>query len=129
MRYITPSPPLDLSILQQEASALMEHTIIASFLGKRIPPHAIADWISLINQKLGFQGVGFRMDMGRGFFFLSTANVQVLRKVLSFTPHITPWGSCIYQEWVAGFDPDAPSGLKIPSWLSFPTSSSPSKDS
>ncbi|KAG0594795.1 hypothetical protein M758_UG110400 [Ceratodon purpureus] len=115
MRYNTPGPNLDILVLQHEASILRDHTIVASFLGKRIPPHAIPDEI---NRTLGFQGLSFRMDMSRGFLFLSSTDARVTREVLSFTPHATQWGTCVYHEWVSGFDPDNPCGLKIPSWIS-----------
>lgn len=41
-----------------------------------------------------------------------------MKKVLAFSPHMTPWGSCIYQEWTLGFCPDNPAGLLIPTWIS-----------
>jgi hypothetical protein len=43
---------------------------------------------------------------------------MVTKKVLALTPHITPWGVCIYQGWTPGFDPDYPAGLLIPTWIS-----------
>ncbi|KAG0584557.1 hypothetical protein KC19_3G217600 [Ceratodon purpureus] len=106
-----------MAVLQNEAAYLRDHTVIASFLGKRIPPNAIPDWITQLNQKLGFQAISFKMDMGRGFFFLATADSQITRQILSLTPHVTKWGTCIYQEWEPGFDPDEPAGLKILSWI------------
>ncbi|KAG0617518.1 hypothetical protein M758_5G195600 [Ceratodon purpureus] len=58
------------------------------------------------------------MDMGRGFIFLSTPSIVITRRVLALTPHHTPWGQCIYQEWEPNFNPDYPSGLKLPTWIS-----------
>jgi hypothetical protein len=56
--------------------------------------------------------------MGREFLFLSTTNASATRAVLSLTPHATSWGTCIYQEWVPNFDPDFPTGMKFPTWIS-----------
>jgi hypothetical protein len=61
--------------------------------------------------------VSFKVDMGRGFIFLSTDNAMVTKKVLALTPHATPWGVCIYQGWTLGFDPDYPAGLLILTWI------------
>ncbi|KAG0623894.1 hypothetical protein M758_3G209300 [Ceratodon purpureus] len=118
MRHFSAGPQLDHSILERESQRLKETTVIASFIGKKVPQHALADWILSINQKLGFVGVSFRMDMSRGFIFLSTINVATTKMVLALTPHNTPWGICVYQEWVNNFNPDNPTGLRIPVWIS-----------
>ena len=90
MRHLTLGPSLDLPTLQSEATSLYDHTVIASFSSKKISLNAIPEWIFFINKQLGFQGVSFWMDMGRGLFFLSTADAMVTRSVLSLTPHVTP---------------------------------------
>ncbi|KAG0594516.1 hypothetical protein M758_UG084500 [Ceratodon purpureus] len=72
----------------------------------------------MINRKLGLEAVSFRMDMGRGFLFLSTPGVMVTKSVLALTPFATPWGQCIFQEWEPNFNPDYPKGLKLPTWIS-----------
>jgi hypothetical protein len=97
---------------------LQDHTVIASFVRKKIPHHNLADWIQSINRKLDQNVVSFKIDMERGFLFLSTANAIVTKHLLSLTPHTTPWGTCIYQEWIPNFDPDYPTSMKIPTWLS-----------
>ncbi|KAG0594961.1 hypothetical protein M758_UG126500 [Ceratodon purpureus] len=71
MRHVTLAPELDMNVIQREASFLQEHTIVASFLGKKIPLNAYADWIQSINRKLGYDVVSYKLDMGRGFIFLS----------------------------------------------------------
>ena len=118
MRHLTQILALDLNVIQHKATRLHDHTVIASFTGKKIPTSSIADWIQLINKKLGFLGASFKMDMGRGFLFLSTANAQATRKLLALTPHSTPWKNCVYQERTPDFDPDCPTGLFVPAWIS-----------
>ncbi|KAG0593962.1 hypothetical protein M758_UG035600 [Ceratodon purpureus] len=117
MRHLTLGLSLNLPTLHKEATSLFDHTVIASFTDKKISLNAIPEWIPMINRQLGFQGVSFRINMGRGFFFLSTADANVTRSFLLLTPHATPWGSCVYQEWIPRFDPNDPSALRIPTWL------------
>ncbi|KAG0575817.1 hypothetical protein KC19_5G032900 [Ceratodon purpureus] len=117
MRHITLAPELDQATLKKEAAYLKDHTIIASFLGKKITPHACSDWICSINRKLGYDAIAYKMDMGRGFIFLSSPDRQTTNKVLALTPHVTPWGTCVYQEWEPGFNPDYPEWLRIPTWI------------
>ncbi|KAG0594152.1 hypothetical protein M758_UG052600 [Ceratodon purpureus] len=40
MRHVTLAPELDMNVIQREASFLQEHTIVLSFLGKKIPLNA-----------------------------------------------------------------------------------------
>jgi hypothetical protein len=105
---------INLAVVQAEAEYLKSHTLIASFLDKKISPNLLAKWILPINKKVGLNLVSIKVDMGRGFMFLSTANPMVTKKVLALTPHATPWRTCIYQEWTPSFDPNYPVGLKIP---------------
>jgi hypothetical protein len=118
IRYLTQGPQVNLESVSAEADFLKDHTIIASFVGKKIPQHNLADWIQSINRRVGQNSVSFKVDMGRGFLFLTTANANVTRQVLSLTPHSTPWETCVYQEWIPNFDPDFPTGMKIPTWIS-----------
>ena len=118
IRHLTKGPVLDPIPLEQEASRLKETTVIASFIGRKIAQHALGDWIKQLNQKLGYERISFRMDMGKGFLFLSTANTTVTKSILVLTPHQTPWGQCVYQEWVPNFNHDYPSGLRLPEWVS-----------
>ncbi|KAG0596900.1 hypothetical protein M758_UG293800 [Ceratodon purpureus] len=108
MRHLNQGPSLDLMVLELEAAKLKETTVIASFIGKKVPQSSFVDWIQSINQKLGYNGVSLKMDMGRGFIFLKTANISTTRKLLAMTPQHTAWGQCVHQEWVPNFNPDYP---------------------
>ena len=88
--HLTCSPALNIDLIQQEAARLHDHTVIASFVGKKINPNSIADWIQLINKRLSSDCVSFKMDMGRGFVFLSTSGASATRKLLALSPHATP---------------------------------------
>ncbi|KAG0573101.1 hypothetical protein KC19_VG148900 [Ceratodon purpureus] len=114
MRQCSPGPKIEIKEIEQEAASLKDTIVIASFLGRKIPQSAIVDWLQAINQKLGFNGVTLKLDMGRGFLFLKTANVMTTRAILAMTPHNTQWGQCIYQEWVPNFSLDYPQGLRVP---------------
>jgi hypothetical protein len=107
-----------MAAVQGQASWRKDHIVIASFIGKKIAQHHLADWIQSINRKGGFDLVSFHIDMDRGFLFLETTNIAITRKLLALIPHTTPWGTGIYQEWIPGFNPDNPVGLKIPTWIS-----------
>ena len=59
-----------------------------------------------------------KVDMECGFIFLETIGIKTTQRELLLTLHITPWRTCIYQEWVLEFDDENPSSLIVPTWIS-----------
>ena len=56
--------------------------------------------------------------MGKGYFVLSSEDEDALSNALMLTPFISKWGTCMLQSWVPGFNPDNPSDLAFPTWVS-----------
>jgi hypothetical protein len=52
------------------------------------------------------------------FMYLNSFVPNGTKKLLMVTPHMTPWDTGIYQEWVLMFHLDFPHGLKILFWCS-----------
>ena len=78
IQHLTHVLQLDLEIVQRKAALLHNHIVIASFVSKKIQAHFIPNWIQFVNKKLGFEGISFKVDMGRGFFSFQPL-VQLLR--------------------------------------------------
>jgi hypothetical protein len=47
----------------------------------------------------------FKIDVGKGFIFLSVETLDTTKEILAFTPNKLPWCFAIYQEWVQAFNP------------------------
>jgi hypothetical protein len=50
-------------------------------------------------------------NLGRGFFMIKACNVESVRALLLLTPYRSALGLCIFQRWVAGFDPEVERGI------------------
>jgi len=86
-------------VLQQEIDFHTQHTIITNFVGTKIPPHRIADWVVLLNVTIKVGVINFCMYARRGFLYLSTTIVESTKKLLILTPHgvqqfIRNWCQC-----------------------------------
>ncbi len=60
----------------------------------------------LLNAIVKVEVIKFRMDVRRGFLYLSTTIEEGTKKLLMLTPHKIPWGTTIYQEWILMFNLD-----------------------
>ena len=56
--------------------------------------------------------------MSKGYFILSSEDKDALNNALMLTPFRSKWGMCMLQSWVPGFNPDNPSNLAFPTWVS-----------
>jgi hypothetical protein len=85
-----------MEVLQQEINFHTQHTVITNFVGTKIPPHHIVDWVVLLNAIVKVGVINFRMDAKRGFLYLNTTITESTMKLLMLTPHKTPWGGTVY---------------------------------
>jgi hypothetical protein len=113
-----PQEDIVMEVLQQEINFHTQHTLITYFVGTKIPPHRIVDWVVLLNAIIKFGVINFRMDARRGFLYLSTTITKSTMKLLMLTPHKTPWGATVYVQRVLMFNPKLSQGLKIFVWCS-----------
>jgi hypothetical protein len=63
---------------------------------------------------IGEGKVWFDYILKRGFFMLEIDGLKTIKKILMLTPLKSSWGMCIFQNWVASFNPNNPKGMKIP---------------
>ena len=75
-------------------------------------------WIQALNQELRGNTLTFCRDVGICYFILSGDNEDALSNALMLTPFRSKWGTCMLQSWVRGFNPDNPSNLAFPTWVS-----------
>ncbi len=113
-----PHEDLPMENFQHEINYHTPHTIIANFLGTKLPTHFVVDWVVLMNNAMKFEVVNFQMDESTCFMYLNSFVPKGTKKLLMVTPHMTPWNMGIYQEWVLMFNLDFPHGLKILFWCS-----------
>jgi hypothetical protein len=43
--------------------------------------------------------------------------LKTIKKILMLTPLKSSWGMCIFQNWVASFNPNNPKGMEIPTLI------------
>lgn len=56
---------------------------------------------------------------GRVLSFLETCEIrEVLNNALMLSPFKSKWGTCLIQSWIPGFNPNNPSNLAFPTWVS-----------
>jgi hypothetical protein len=76
--------------------------------------------------KLEVGVVALGRSLGQGFFILRAQETKLVQAMLLLIPWRSRYGMCIFQRWMPGFDPYverkgnqsvAPSGMKIPTWI------------
>lgn len=85
--------------------------MIAKFVGPRPPSQEMRRWLQTLNQEL-------RGSMWeKGFFFLLGNDRDALSNALMLSPYKTKRGTCMFQSWIPGFNPDKPNNLAFPMWV------------
>ena len=97
---------------------LKDQLLICKFVGPKPPPHIMKMWIQALHQELRGNTLSFCRNVGKGYFILSGDNEDALTQALMLTPFRSKWGTCMLQSWVPGFNPDNPSNLAFPTWVS-----------
>ena len=97
---------------------LKDQILIGKFVGPKSPPRAMRLWIQSLNQELRGSPLSFCRNVGKGYFFLSGEDKDVLNNAMMLSPFRSKWGTCMLQSWVPGFNPDNPSKLAFPTWVS-----------
>jgi hypothetical protein len=57
---------VNLDVVKAKITYLHDHTIITSFIGKKLSPNAFNAWLVFLNQKVGGK-VMFECFLGKGF--------------------------------------------------------------
>ena len=57
-------------------------------------------------------------NVGKGYFLLKGDDKDTLNTALMVSPFRSKWGTCMLQSWVPGFNPNNPSNLAFPTWVS-----------
>jgi hypothetical protein len=97
---------------------LKDQLLICKFVGPKPPLHTMRLWIQALNEELRGNTLAFCRNVGKGYFILSGDNKDALTQALMLTPFKTKWGTCMLQSWVPRFNPDNPSNLAFPTWVS-----------
>jgi hypothetical protein len=63
---------------------------------------------------IGEVRVLFNYILGRGFLMLEIDELNTIKRILMLTPLKSSWGMCIFQSWVASFNPNNPKGMQLP---------------
>lgn len=56
--------------------------MIAKFVGPKLNPKTLEMWIQKLNQELKCSNLPFYKNIGKRYFFLNSADQEVIRKVL-----------------------------------------------
>ena len=75
-------------------------------------------WIQTLNHELGGNALSLCKNVEKGFFLLQGMDRDVLNNALMLSPFKSKWGTCMIQSWIPGFDPENPSKLAFPTWVS-----------
>ena len=75
-------------------------------------------WIQALNQEFRGSTLSFSRNVGKGYFTLSSEDEDALSNALMLTPFRSNSGTCMFQSWVPGFNPENPSNLAFPTWVS-----------
>ena len=97
---------------------LKDQLLIGKFVGPKPNPQAMRMWIQTLNQELRGSTLEFCRNVGKGFFILSGDDRDALSNALMLSPFKSKWGTCLIQSWVPGFNPENPSNLAFPTWVS-----------
>ena len=108
---------VDSGKLRARIASLKEKLLIGKFVGPKPTPQIMRLWLQSLNQDLKGSTLSFCMNVGKGYFFLEGNDQDALCNALILSPYKTKWGTCMLQSWVPGFNPDNPSNLPFPTWI------------
>ena len=97
---------------------LKDQLLIGKFVGPKPPQQAIRLWIQALNQEMRGNTLALCRNVGKGYFLLQGEDRDALNAALMMSPFRSKWGTCMLQSWVPGFNPDNPSNLAFPTWVS-----------
>lgn len=107
---------LDKEKVRKEMEFFQKHVIIAYFVGGSPPYVSVQEWIGGLRAEIK-EDCKVRREIGNGFFQIITKAETSTQTILMLSPHLSKWGTCIMQPWVADFNPSKPIGLKLPVWI------------
>lgn len=112
-------------IIKHKMEYLTEFTVIACFVEGRPPNHEMQLWLNQLQQKVG-GSLTLGRNLGKGFFLIKSDDQDSIQKLLLATPYRGHRGLCIFQRWIAEFDPMTPSsgkgfGPHLPTNMKIPT--------
>ena len=97
---------------------LKDQLLIGKFVGPKPPPQAMKLWIQALNLEMRGGELSVCRNVGKGYFLLKGDDKDTLNTALMVSPFRSKWGTCMLQSWVPGFNPDNPSNLAFPTWVS-----------
>ena len=97
---------------------LKDQLLIGKFVGSKPSPQAMKLWIQALNQKLRGNALSLCRNVGKGFFLLRSEDKDTLNALLMVSPFRSKWGTCMLQSWIPRFNPNNPSNLAFPTWVS-----------
>lgn len=96
---------------------MKDQILIAKFRGPKPAPEALEIWLQTLDLKLKDGALTLSRNVGRAFFFLAGKEKEALHNALMMSPYKSQWGTCMFQRWVPNFNPDNPSNLVFPTWV------------
>ena len=105
-------------MLLARIAMLKDQLLIGKFVAPKPPLQAMRLWIQSLNQELRGNILTLCRNVGKGFFILNGDDKDALNNAWMLSPYISKWGTCMLQSWVPGFNPDNPSNLAFPTWVS-----------
>ena len=109
---------VDSEKLHARIAMLRDQLLIGKFVGPKPKPQAMKQWIQTVNLELRGSTLEFCRNVGKGFFNMSGDDRDALNNALMMSPFKSKWGTCLIQSWVPGFNPENPSNLAFPTWVS-----------
>lgn len=97
---------------------LKEHIVIAKFLGPKPTPQILEKWLETLNQAIGGCALTLNRNVGRGCLFIAGSEKETTHKAMRLSPFKSKLGTCMLQSWLLGFNPENPSNLAFPTWIS-----------
>jgi hypothetical protein len=108
---------VDSEKLKARIAKLKDQLLIAKFVGTKPPIREMDAWLQTLNQALRGETLTFCRNVGKGFFFLASEDSDALHNALMLSPFKSKWGTCMFQSWIPGFNPDNPRNLAFPTWV------------
>lgn len=87
-------------------------------MGTKPDLKAMSRWLQTLNLKFKEGSFSFSINVGKGYFFLVGSEKDVIHNALMLSPYRSQWGTCMFQSWILGLNPDNPSSLAFPMWVS-----------
>lgn len=107
---------LDKDKVRKEMEFFQKHVVIAYFVGGSPSYLSVLEWIGSLKAEIK-EECRLGREIGNGFFQIITNAEASTQTILMLSPHLSKWGTCIMQPWVADFNPSKPIGLKLPVWI------------